>query len=150
MAKDLRGLFSNNRRRETNAVTSSVPFILEPADLREGTAAVQVTSGDYTTLSIPSGCIVTQATIIVEEGAEYGASSTAAVKVGSTELVPATAIDTAGITIGSAVPILVSGGSEDVVITMVSTGTSTENSVVKVVVEYTDYDRATMSYIGEE
>lgn len=150
MATDIRGLYENNRRREVNAVTSTVPYVLEPADLREGTAEVVVTSGDYLTISIPSGCVVTAADLVIESGAEFGTGSTAAISIGGSSVIPAHAIDVAGLTVGTTVPVLIHGDSEDVVITVVAAGTSTEDSVIKVVIEYIDYTLATMSFIGVE
>ena len=150
MAKDLRGLYQNNRRREVNAVTVSVPYVLTAADLREGTAAVVATSAAYTTLTIPGGALITGVSLIVEKDVMYGTGSTAQVKIGGIEVVAATAIDAAGATASTAVPILIEGLGEDVEVTLVVAGTPNEKAVARVVITYADYDLATVSFIGEE
>jgi len=148
-AKNIKGLYSNNRRRETNAVTCSVPYVLGAADLREGTPQeVVITADAYTCLTIPANCIVTAVNLVIEAGAEYGTGSTVGVKLGAIDVITAGATDAAGLIAGTNVPALVDGSSEDLIITPALAGTSTEDSVIKVVVEYTDYDLATVSYIG--
>ena len=150
-AKNITGLFQNNRRRETNAVTCSLPYVLASADLREGTAQEVVISADaYTALNIPANSIVERVHLVVEAGGEYGAGSTVTVKVGSTEVIASTTIAAAGLTSASVIPLLIDGSSEPIIITPTLAGTSTEDSVIKVVVTYTDYDLGTVSYIGEE
>ena len=150
-AKNIKGLYSNNRRRETNAVTCSLPYELAPADLREGTAVELVITGDaYTALSIPANCIVDSVSLVIEEGAEYGTGTTVGVKLGSVSIITGGAADAAGLVVGTNVPALVSGSSEDIIITPTLAGTSTSASTIKVVVKYTDYDLATVSYIGQD
>jgi len=149
MATDLRGLFENNRRREVNAVTTAIPYVIEAADVREGTAEVVAASGDYTVLTLPAGVLLTSISLIMETDSLYGAASTAAISVGGSSVLAATAINAAGVTAATA-PVLVEGGSADVVITLVVAGTNTAESTVRVAYEYIDYARATMSYIGEQ
>ena len=151
MATDVRGLFQNNRRREAHAVTATIPSIIEQADLRSGTAAVTLASGDYTTLTIPANVIVTSVSLVVTDPLAGGTVSagTLAAKIGGTSVLTATTITAAGLTAGTGFPLLVSGNGADLVVTAAVTGIP-ETGGGQVVVEYTDFDRATMSYIGEE
>jgi len=150
MAKDIRGLFQNNRRREAHAVTAALPFTLDTADLREGTPAVELASGDYTVLTLPMGVLVTGAYLVVEEDNAFDGTVTAQAKIGTVALFSA-AIDCTkiGPSLGKAAsfPILTST-NEDVTVTM--DVTSATKGSVKIVLEYIDYNRATMSFIGEE
>ena len=101
MAKDIRGLYQNNRRREAHAVTCSVPFVLEEADLREGKPAVTLTTGDYTTLTLPGNIIVKSVNLVVTDAELFdGAGSKVAVKIGTVSAVADTAVDAAGLTKG--------------------------------------------------
>jgi len=148
---DLRGLFENNRRRETNAVVGELPYSIESADLRSGTAATVATNEAYTLVSVPSNVVVTNVFLVIETGSEFVAG-TCTVTLGGTEVIPAlTSLTTAGITASTAAPLLLEG-AQDLVITPASltVDSGNANAVAKVVVEYIDYDRATMSYIGEE
>ncbi len=150
-AKDIKGLYSNNRRREINSVTCSLPYVLAPADLREGTAQSVVISADaYTALTIPAQSVIQSVYLIVEAGNEYGAASVVTVKVGATEVVASTTIAAAGITEGTNIPLLVDGSAEDIIITPTLAGTSTDKSEVKVLINYVDYDLGTVSFIGED
>lgn len=144
---DLRGLFQNNRRREVNAVTTVVPAIIEEADVRGGTAAVVAASGDYTLLSIPAGSVVTAIYLVVDDA--YDVTATLAATIGGVSVLAATSVAAVGITTGTATPMLITSATEDVVATMDVTGTPTKGAA-KLVIEYVDYDRATMSYIGEQ
>jgi len=147
---DLRGLFQNNRRREVQAVVGQLPYSLEDADLREGTSEVVATNEAYTLGTLPTGIIVTGVQLIVETGSEFVAG-TCDVAIGSTTVIPlATDLTTAGITASDDCPLLLEGDN-DIVITPASLTVDAGNAAanVKVIVEYIDYDRATMSFIGE-
>jgi len=148
MATVLTGLYQNNRRREVCGVTGKLPFVLEAADLREGTAVVNAASGEYTLGVLPAGIVVTAAYLAVTTGEVYGAASTATIEIGSTTLLAATTIAAAGITAGTSVPLLLDSEA-NLTVTLVVAGTATDNSNLNVVVEYIDYNRATMSYLGE-
>ena len=148
---DLRGLFANNRRREAQAAVGTLPYAIADADIREGTAAVVATNEAYTLLTLPDNILVTSVDLIVETGGEFVAG-TATVTIGATTVIPAlTDLTTAGITSSDDCPIIVEG-SADVVITPASLTVDAGNALakVKVVIGYVDFDRATMSYIGEE
>lgn len=147
MAQDLTGLYENNRRREVNGVTGKLPFVLAPASLREGTAAVNAISDVYTLGKIPAGVVITGAYLVVTDAEVYGALSTATIEIGATTVLAATTIAAGGVTAGT-VPLLLDS-AEDLKVTLVVAGTATDNSNVNVVVEYIDYNRATMSYLGE-
>jgi len=150
MATDLRGLFENNRRREAHSVTGTVPAIIEQANLREGTAEVTVASGDYTLLSIPNNVLVTGISVVIDNAYDSATSATINAAIGATGIFTA-AVDatTVGVTAGINFPLLVTGGTADLVATMAITGATTKGTA-KILIEYVDYDRATMSYIGEE
>ncbi len=148
---NLKGLFENNRRRESQAITGKLPYSIEAANLREGTAEVVATNEAYTLVTLPDNVIVTNAFLVVETGSEF-AAGTCAVTIGGTTVIPSTtSLTAAGITASSDAPLLLEG-SNDVVITpaALTVTSANSNAVVKVVVEYIDYDRATMSYIGED
>lgn len=148
MATDLRGLFENNRRRETNAVTVSFPFNLGDADLRSGTPEKVMESGEYVGFTLPGGVIVTNAYLVVTDAFD-GAGSSIKVDIDTTNIIPAlTDITTEGLTISAVTDMLVVE-PVDVKATMVIDGSGTKG-VAEVVIEYIDYKRATMSYIGEE
>ncbi len=150
MATDIRGLFSNNRRRETNAVSGSVPFVLAPADLRTGTDVEEASNGGYTVLTLPAGVLVTGINAIIEEGNEFS-SGTFKATIGGTEVIPAaTPLDTAGVVRSAAEHMLTTAGGADVVITLAGGPAGSEVSIVNLVIDYIDFNRATMSYIGEE
>ena len=148
---DLRGLFQNNRRREAQAVVGKLPYSIEPADIREGTDAVVATNEAYTLCTLPDNVIVTGAYLVVETGSEFVAG-TCQVAIGGTVVIPAlTDLTTAGITASDDAPLLLEG-QNDIIITPASLTVDEGNALAetKVVVEYIDYDRATMSYIGED
>lgn len=149
MATDLRGLFQNNRRREAQAVVGTVPAIIEPADLREGTAEVVVASGDYTLLTLPNNVVVHNVYLVVDEAYDSATSATFTASIGGTSVfaLPVN-VKAVGLSAGTNVPLLVTGGTADVVATMAITGATTTGTA-KLVIEYVDYDRGTMSYIGE-
>jgi len=148
---DLRGLFKNNRRREINAVVGTLPYAIADADLRTGDAAVVATNEAYTLVTLPAGTVVTGVNLLVETGSEFIAG-TCKVDIGATTVIPAlTDLTTAGITASDDAPLLLDA-AYDVVITPASltVAAGNANAVVRVEIEYVDYNRATMSYIGEE
>lgn len=150
MATDIRGLYTNNRRREMNAVTLQLPYVMEDADLREGTAVVNSAAGDYTALTLPDGVLVKSITLIVSTGEEYAGAATVAATIGGTSVLAATTIAAAGVTESTTNLPLVTEGDADVVLTLAAVEASSDIANIKVVVEYIDYARATMSYIGEK
>ena len=85
--------------------------------------------------------------MVVTDAEVYGALSTATIEIGATTVLAATTIAAGGVTAGT-VPLLLDS-AEDLKVTLVVAGTATDNSNVNVVVEYIDYNRATMSYLGE-
>ncbi len=146
----LTGLFSNNRRREAQAVVGTLPYAIESADLREGTAAVVATNELYTLLNFPDNVVITSVSLVVETGCEF-AAGTALVKIGSTTVIPATTVATAGITASDDCPLLLEGDNALTVTPASLTVTDANaDARLRVVVEYIDFDRATMSYIGED
>lgn len=148
MATDVRGLFGSNRRREVNAVTCTLPYVIGSEDIREGIAEVVLASGDYTVLTIPGNVILNTLSLVVPPGATFGVGSTATVLVdGSVEL-PDGAIDSEGLDVAATMPMYLSSPS-DIVIRLALAGTSTEAACVKLIMEFIDFDRATMDYIGE-
>ena len=151
MAKDLRGLFQNNRRRESHAVVGTVPFVLESADLREGKKELDLTTGDYTLLTIPANVLVTGATMVVEEAGVFdGAGTKVSAKLGTVSIMGDAAVDAAGVTKGTAASFpLLTTTEQDVIATATVAGKGTKG-VAKLVISYVDYGRATMSYIGED
>lgn len=147
---DLRGLFQNNRRREVSAVTGTLPYAIEAADIREGTAEVVATNEAYTLITLPAGIIVTGVSLIVETGREFVAGTVSA-SVGATVVIPLlTDLTTAGVTVSDDTPIVLEADT-DITITPASLTVDAGNAKarVRVIVEYTDFSRATMSFIGE-
>ena len=146
MATDLRGLFQNNRRREHNAVTVTVPAVITPADLRTGTAAVLAAAGTYTLLTIPAGSVISRAYLVIDDAYD-STTATIAVSIGATAVLTATTCKVVGLTASTGgLPLLITA-PPDVVATSALTGTVTTGTA-KFVIEFVDYDRATMSYIG--
>ena len=153
---DLRGLFSNNRRREVNGVTGVLPYSIADADIREGTVEVVLGNEASTLVTIPAGCLITEAYAVVETGSEFVAGE-AIVSIGSVAEVIGVAITpidltTAGVTSPEAVLPIITEADTDVVVTTTAVTVDAGNAKaqLRVVLAYTDYKRATMSYIGED
>ncbi len=144
--KNLRGLFQNNRRREAHSVTISIPALIEPADLREGTPDEFIVAGDtLELLEIPGNVIITDMCIVVTDPMDAGVTLKADIDV--TPIIAAGDCATVGLTKSATTdPILV---TQPTLITGVITGTPTVGSV-DIVISYVDYKRATMSFIGED
>ena len=108
-----------------------------------------VVSGDYTALTIPAGVIVTGVKLVVEEAYDSATSATLAVAIGGTAVLTATNVKAAALTDSTGnLPLLVTADA-DLVGTFAIVGATT-TGMAKVVVEFTDYNGATMSYIGEQ
>ena len=146
MNKDLKGLFQNNRRREAHSVTLTIPAMIAPADIREGTPAEFVVAGDILELiELPANIIITDMCVVVTDPMDAGVTLKA--DIDTTSIVAAAACDTVGLTkAATADPVLV---VEPTLVTAVITGTPTVGAV-QIVISYVDFKRATMSYIGED
>lgn len=148
MATDLRGLYENNRRRETSAVTVSFPFVLGESDLRAGTPAETMVSGEYIGFTLPGGVIVTNAYMVITDAFD-GVGSTIKVDIDTTTIIPAlTSLTAEGLTISAVSDMLITE-PVDVKATVVIAGSGTKGEA-EIVIEYIDYKRATMSFIGVE
>ena len=144
---NLRGKFQNNRRREANVVTITVPVEVEGADLREGKAPVTLAPADLVQcLDVPAGVIITSVYLAITTPSTVAAS--VKFDIGADALMADTPINAAGLTNDPAfVPLLVTD-PQTIVCTM--GGAAATDGEASLVVEYFDYTRATMSYIGEE
>ena len=148
MATDIRGRYENNRRRCKDAVTTQFPLVMQEADLREGTAEVHAVSGDYTALTIPGGVIVTGIRLVVDEAFDSATSATLAAAIDGTSVLAATDVKTLGLTNSTTnLPMLVTANA-DLVGTFAIVGAGTVGNA-KIVVDFVDYDGATLSYLGE-
>ena len=149
MATDIRGLYQNNRRREVSAVVGALPFVLDDADLREGIAEVDIATGDYTVLTIPADMIITGVQMVVKEDNVFdGAGTTMSLDIGGATVVALTPVDVPVFKDGVGLP-LITTSATDVIFAAVVAGSGTQGKV-QAIITYIDYDRATMSYIGEE
>jgi len=127
-------------------VTLTLPAVIEAADLREGTPAIEAVVGEtYTLGTLPAGIIVTGVCIVVTD--VMGTGVTLKSDMGSAPLVAAADCATVGLTMSTTTdPVLLTTATD---VTAEITGNPTGGSV-SVVIDYTDYERATMSYIGEQ
>ncbi len=140
-------MFGNNERREANVVVGALPAVLAPADLREGEAeTVIVTTDTYEVIKLPAGVVVTNAFVVVDDA--YDGAVTFAAAVGAVTVVAAANGAVEGITLHATgwIETLI---TDETVCTLVPTitGASTKG-VVKLVVEYYDYNRSTKSFIS--
>ena len=150
MATDIKGKFENNRRRETSAVTAEFPLILEGEDIREGTAEVTLVDGAYTASTIPAGTIVTGLRLVVDEAFNSGTSATLSATIGGTSVLGATTVAALGLTDSTTnLPMLVTANA-DLEGTFTFVGTAATEGNAKIVIEYTTYNGATLSYLGED
>ena len=149
MATDLTGLFQNNRRRESHSVTLTLPAVLEQANLREGKAVVTAPDATAIILGVlPAGLIITDMCVVVTDVMDAGITLKADLVDGATTtpVVAAAPLDAAGLT---------KSATADPVLTVLDTQLVAELSgpvskgAVQIVINYTDYARATMSYLGE-
>ena len=131
-----------------SAVTASLPYTISEADLREGTAAVVVTSGAYTLAGIPSGALVTGLQLIVDDAFDSATTATYALDIGGTSVLGATNVKVAGVTNSTTnLPLLLTS-NEDLTGTLALVGATTKGST-RVVISYITPDGATLSYLGE-
>jgi len=142
-------VFGNNERREANLVTGALPAVLAPADLREGLPQETLISGDtYNVIKLPGGIVVSNAYVVVDDAMD--GSIVVAVAIGTGTPVPIVAAadcNTVGVTLHA--DWLETLITDDTYVTMIPTVTTpaTQGSV-KVVIEYTDYNRSTKSFIS--
>jgi len=147
---DLKRLFGNNERRERSAVTATVPFVIAPADIREGVAEEVLVSGNtYTVATIPSGVVITALYLVVDDAFDSATSAAFAVSLDGVAKIAAGNGAAIGIVeTDVAFPnTLVTGGSVDITVVPTLTGATTKGSI-KVVAEYLDYRRSTKSFVS--
>jgi hypothetical protein len=145
---NLKGRYGNTERREVNAVRAALPFLLEGA-YRNEPKQVVLTGDIHTVCKIPADILITKITYIVTEAYTQATSAVASIKLGATELDAALNLKVAGATASAATaPILVTAET-DVTVTPTFVGAEASDAgEVLVIIEYTDYNRDTGSYIA--
>ena len=149
--KSLMGLFQNNRRREAHSVTCTLPAVISSADLREGTPVETLEAVTYDLLEVPANVIITDVCLVVVDVMDKAVTATLdlADATAPVSLLAATALDAAALTAGTNLPVLVTVPTK-LTATVAGTVAGLTEGTAKFVVSYIDYDRATMSYIGEQ
>jgi len=152
--KSLMGMFQNNRRREAHSVTCTIPAVIATADPRENIPNDELIAvGDVLELlEIPANVIVTEACIVVTDPMD---STTCTLKLDIDTIVlaaaaPVAADNTSALVDASTnLPALITAPTKVTATVVALTGILTRGSA-KLVLSYIDFDRATMSYIGEQ
>ncbi len=150
----LMGLFQNNRRRESHSVTCTLPAIINSADLREGTPAETLDALTYDLIEIPANVIITDVCVVVTDVMDVAGTATLDLDDAAgvvNFLTAGVALETAALTAGdtSKLPVLVTSPTK-ISSTVTGAGAALTKGEMKFVISYIDYDRATMSYIGEQ
>jgi len=123
MATSITSAYLNQDKRETEALTITLPSVLNDGGGRLNADPTYLQSGeDYVASVIPNECIISQTYLVVDEAFPTGAKVT--VSVAGTEMFKDVAVDALGLTIstetdkfmkaGGDVKITVTSGSGDV------------------------------------
>lgn len=149
MARDLKSRFKNTQRRETNSGTATLPALLTEA-YRSEAKEVVLTATEYTMLTLPANIMVTGIRYLVSEAYTNATSAAALVKLGATTLDAAINLKVVGASnSATTAPIWVTTPT-DLTITPTLTGAAVndETGIIKVLIEYNDYNRDTGSYLA--
>jgi len=146
---NLKSRYGNTERRETNGVTASLPAMLTEA-YRSTPKEVVLTATEYTVTTIPANVLITKISYIVTEAFTPATTATASIKLGATVLDAALNLKVVGATASAVVAPTYVTANTDVTITptFVGAATNDELGIVKVLIEYNDFNRDTGSYLA--